>query len=213
LWVKDKEAGNMIRIKRRYTGRVIKEVDATSLVNADLRATNLRAADLQDANLLGANLQFADLWGADLRGADLRDADLRDADLRYTNSQGADLRAADLRGTGLNFAKLQDANLQNANLRNANLHRAKLQRANLQDTNLQNTNLRWVLGDGKRIKTIDDHYRIVIMLECGVMAIGCEQHSVDEWMNFSDEEIDKMDIYALYWWKTWKPRIQQLIAS
>jgi hypothetical protein len=46
-----------------------------------------------------------------------------------------------------------------------------------------------------------------------VMAIGCEQHSIDKWMNFSDEEIDKMDTNALQWWEVWKPRIQQLIAG
>jgi uncharacterized protein YjbI with pentapeptide repeats len=163
----------MIQIKHRYTGIVIKEVDATSLVNANLQGADLRDADLQNADLQHANLQGADLWNVDLRCADL---------------QGADLRGADLWG-----AILQDTNLK--------------------DTNLQDTNLRWVLGDGKRIKTIDDHYRIVIMLECGVMAIGCEQHSIDEWMNFSDKEIDKMDTDALQWWKVWKPRIQQLIVG
>jgi hypothetical protein len=88
-----------------------------------------------------------------------------------------------------------------------------LQYTNLQGADLYSTNIRLVVGDGKRIKTIDDYYRIVIMQEYGVMAIGCEQHSIDEWMNFSDEEIDKMDAGALQWWKVWKPRIQQLIAD
>jgi hypothetical protein len=173
----------MIQIKHRYTGDVIKEVAAASLVNVDLRATNLRAADLQDANLLGANLR-----GADLRGAYLRDAYLRYADLR-------------------------DANLQDTNLQGANLKQAELQRANLLGADLCSTNIRWVLGDGKRIKTIIDQYMIVIMLEYGVMAIGCEQHNIDKWMNFSDKEIDKMYTDALHWWKVWKPRIQQLIVN
>jgi hypothetical protein len=183
----------MIQIKLRYSGKVIKEVDATSLVNADLRGANLRGADLRGADLRCAYLRDTDLLGADLRGADLRCADLRCADLG-----GASLRGADLRG----------ANLQGADLRNAHL-----QDTNLQDTNLQDADLRWALGDGKIIKTISVHYRIVIMLEYGVMAIGCEQHSIDEWMNFSDEEIDKMDTDALQWWKVWKPRIQQLICE
>jgi hypothetical protein len=78
---------------------------------------------------------------------------------------------------------------------------------------LQYADIRWVSGDGKRIKTIIDQYIIVIILDCGVMAIGCEQHSIDEWMNFSDEEIDKMDTGALHWWKGGKPCIQQLIAG
>jgi hypothetical protein len=178
----------MIQIKHRSTGKVIKEVDATLLMDADL----------EGAYLWGANLRFANLQYANLQGADLLDADLQCAALQYANLQCAALQNADLR----------DANLQGANLWNADL-----QYANLKDTNLQNTNLRWVLGDGKRIKTTIDRYRIVIMQEYGVMAIGCEQHGIDEWMNFSDGEIDKMDADALRWWEVWKPRIQQLIAG
>jgi uncharacterized protein YjbI with pentapeptide repeats len=158
----------MIKIKHRHTGTTIKEVDDTSLVNANLEGVNLQDAYLRDTDLRNANLQFADLQGADLQGADLRLADLQ-------------------------YAILQDTNLK--------------------DTNLQNTNLRWVLGDGKRIKTTIDRYRIVIMQEYGVMAIGCKQYSIDKWMNFSNAEISKMDAGALQWWKEWKPRIQQLIAG
>jgi hypothetical protein len=198
LLVKDKEAGNMIQIKHRSTGKVIKEVDAASLVNA-----NLQYADLRDAYLRGTNLWGADLWCADLRNADLWSADLWSADLRNTDLQNADLLVANLRG----------ANLQDTNLQHANLQHARLQRVNLLGADLYGANIRWALGDGKRIKTIDDRYRIVIMLEYGVMAIGCEQHSIDEWMNFSDEEINKMDTDAIQWWKEGKPRIQQLIAG
>ena len=56
-----------VKIKNRYTGDVVKLVDAETLQNADLR---------------GADLRGADLWGADLRGADLRGANLRGADLK-----------------------------------------------------------------------------------------------------------------------------------
>ena len=157
----------MIQIKHRSTEKVIKEVDATSLVNADLRC-----ADLRSANLQYADLQYADLHGANLQRVNLEGAELLGADLRYAN----------------------------------------LQRANLQHADLRGVNIRWALGDEKRIKTIIDQYKIVIMLEYGIMAIGCEQHTIDEWMNFSDEEIDNMDLGALRWWKIWKPKIQQSIA-
>jgi hypothetical protein len=100
----------MIPIKNRFTGEVMKEVDA-----ANLRGANLRGANLYGANLYGANLGGADLRGADLGGADLRDANLRDANLYGADLGGADLRDADLR----------DANLYGANLRDANLYRAK----------------------------------------------------------------------------------------
>ena len=62
----------MIQIKSRFTGNVLKEVDAADLRGANLRATNLRAADLCGADLgyadlLGANLGYADLCGEKLK--------------------------------------------------------------------------------------------------------------------------------------------------
>jgi len=93
------EYAKMIEIKNRWSGAVIRVVDAANLRDADLRDADLRGADLCGADLCGADLRDADLRDADLRGADLcgadlRDADLRDADLRDANLCGADLRDA-----------------------------------------------------------------------------------------------------------------------
>lgn len=57
----------VIQIKSRFTGNVLKEVDA-----ADLRAADLRGAYLCDANLRGADLCYANLRGADLCGEKLK---------------------------------------------------------------------------------------------------------------------------------------------
>ena len=102
----------MIQIKSRFTGNVLKEVDA-----ADLRAANLRAADLCAADLRAADLRAADLCGANLRGANLRAADLRDADMRDAELCGADLRAANLRGADLRGADLRGADLRGEKLK------------------------------------------------------------------------------------------------
>jgi hypothetical protein len=101
----------VIQIKSRFTGDVLKEVDAANLRGADLRDANLRGADLR-----GANLCAADLRGADLCGADLRDANLRGADLCGADLCGADLRDANLRGADLCGADLRAANLRGADL-------------------------------------------------------------------------------------------------
>ena len=102
----------MIQIKSRFTGNVLKEVDA-----ANLRAANLRAADLCAADLRAADLRAADLCGANLRGANLRAADLRDADMRDAELCGADLRAANLRGADLRGADLRGADLRGEKLK------------------------------------------------------------------------------------------------
>ena len=70
----------MIKIKNRYTGEIVRTVDADTLRDADLRGAYLSDADLSGADLSGANLR-----GADLRGAYLRDADLSGANLRGAN--------------------------------------------------------------------------------------------------------------------------------
>jgi hypothetical protein len=37
--------------------------------------------------------------------------------------------------------------------------------------------------------------------------IGCKKHAIDEWANFTDEEIDDMDEEALGFWKEHKELI------
>ena len=73
----------MVEIKHRWSGKVIKMVDADNLCGADLCGADLCGADLRGANLYGA-----DLCGADLRGANLCDADLRGAK-RYMDGEPA----------------------------------------------------------------------------------------------------------------------------
>jgi len=34
--------------------------------------------------------------------------------------------------------------------------------------------------------------------------IGCQRHTLEEWQNFSDKEINDMHSEALNWWKKWK---------
>ena len=95
-----------IEIKHRYTGEVIKVVDAESLINVDLSRANLDGANLVRANLDGANLVRANLVGANLYGANL---------------YGANLYGANLVGANLYGANLVRANLVRANLVGANL--------------------------------------------------------------------------------------------
>ncbi len=99
----------LYRIKSRFTGSVLFELDCGSLKLC------LEAAVEDGANLDGAYLHDADLHGAYLRGANLDGADLDGADLR-----GADLRGADLRGADLDGAYLHGADLRGAYLRDAN---------------------------------------------------------------------------------------------
>jgi hypothetical protein len=155
------EATNTIKIKQRWSARIIFECAMTAEVSvldfgarlgfavkkafeggADLRGADLGGANLRDANLRGANLRDADLVGANLGGAHLRDANLGGADLRDADLRSADLRSADLRGANLGGANLRDADLRGADLRGANLGGADLRDADLVGANLRGANLR-----------------------------------------------------------------------
>ena len=164
-------------------------------------------ADLSGANLIGADLSDADLRDADLSDADLRYADLRRADLRY-----AILRYAILRRAVLLDADLSDAILRRAVLLDADLSDADLRRADLLDADLRRADLRYVVGNGGAEMTcLQDRWPVVITKD--VIAIGCQQHPVQDWWDFSDEQIAEMDQKALEWWRTRKPILKALYEA
>ena len=119
------------------------------------------------------------LRGADLGGADLYGADLYGADLRGANLRGADLGGADLGGADLGGANLRDADLGGANLRDADLRDADLRGAAIV-----------IYGMTWTIQIAKNHIRI-----------GCQSHSLEKWINFTDDEIDSMHSDALNFWK------------
>ena len=161
---------------------------------------NLSSANLSSANLRSANLRFADLSSADLRSANLRSANLRSADLRSANLSSANLRSADL----------SSADLRSADLSSADLSSADLSSADLRSADLLGNRLWSLTGNSENIKSIqNDKYDICYTDK--VMQIGCEQHGINNWFNFDDDRISKMDSGALEWWKLWKPTLKNII--
>ena len=80
---------------------------------------------------------------------------------------------------------LQAAVKSGADLRGANLDGEKLTK-----TPLQLNNLKWFV-------LISDKY----------LRIGCQRFTIEEWKNFDDETIVKMDFAALKFWRKWKASI------
>ena len=169
-------------IKNRWTGEVLFTYEAPEGMESGMIARHaVETAIAQDANLRGANLVDANLRGANLVDADLQDANLRGADLEDADLEDANLRGANLQDADLQGANLVDANLRGANLRGANLRGAK-------NAPMIITGLLWtVYIDGT-----------------GMMRIGCQNHSVEDWKNFTDEKISAMDSKALTFWNQYK---------
>ena len=140
-------------------------------------------AYLEGADLRGADLRSANLWGAYLWGAHLEGADLRGANLRSAYLEGADLEGADLEGADLWGAYLWGADLRSANLRGANL---------------SNT----IYEKDIPIIINTEYYNIVKTKK--FIQIGCKKHTLEEWKNFTNKEIEKMDKNALVFWEKYK---------
>lgn len=179
-----------IEIKNRFSGEVIFSHDQeNNSVKITVELAVREKADLHSANLRSADLRYANLRYADLRSADLSYANLRSANLRYANLRFADLRFADLSYADLSYADLRSADLRSADLGSADLI---------------------CYGDMKFIFTMQlDSWPIGFTKD--TLQIECQKHPIDDWRNFSDEQIEHMDSNALAWWKKWKAPLLAII--
>ena len=91
-----------------------------------------------------------------------------------------------------------------------NLSNADLYSANLSNADLSDANFRWCVGDGKIILSMQVTQWGIAFTKTH-LAIRCKQYSIEEWRNFNDDEISKMNYGALEWWKKWKDFIFQAI--
>jgi uncharacterized protein YjbI with pentapeptide repeats len=143
-------------------------------------------------NLQGANLQGANLKNAIMERANLQGANMQYIDMERSRLQNASMQGVNMQGANLKNAKMQRADLSLANMQNAYLHKTNLTDANLTGTDLTGVVLWRCIGDGKRIKNIDGLlYPIAYTSE--VLQIGCINHTFEEWKNFTEEEIYRMD--------------------
>ena len=143
-----------------------------------------------------------EMSGADLQGADLTGADLRGADLTRAYLIWADLRGANLRDANLQEAYLQGADLQGADLTGANLRGADLQGAYLKGTNTI------LIVESDATSNYD------IFMTPAHVKIGCQWHTINDWFDFDDKTILKMDgKKAKKFWDLWKPILMQMAKS
>jgi hypothetical protein len=94
----------------------------------------------------------------------------------------------------------------------ADLRDADLRGADLRGADLRDADLRGAIGNGEEIKTIQTEiWPIVYTQDC--MAIGCVQHSIEDWFAFDDKHIKAMDEYALAFWRKWRPILQAIMEE
>ncbi len=174
-----------MKILNRFNDNVIYENSNTKSVkelvelalkdNVNLSGANLSGADLSGAYLSGANLSGADLSGAYLSGADLSGADLSGAYLSGANLSGANLSGADLSGADLSGAYLFAANLSGAYLSGAYLFAA-----NLFGAYIIYNDKKYSIKNSLKIEF--QFNRHIATYFNGFIKIGCEFHTVQEWV-------------------------------
>jgi len=78
------------------------------------------------------------------------------------------------------------------------------ERANLRSADLSSADLRFLhSANGKELACMNaGKYQVVLSKE--KIAIGCKFFTVEEWKEFDDDKISKMDDGSLEWWKQWK---------
>jgi len=99
-----------------------------------------------------------------------------------------------------------------ANLRGANLRGADLSGANLSGANLSGARLFNCIGNMGQVKSAQfDQWCLTWTHD--TLQIGCQNHPIEDWKNFTDEQISKMDSGALKWWKKYKEIIFALLEA
>ena len=89
--------------------------------------------------------------------------------------------------------------LDKISLRGAYLRDADLRGADLRDANLRGADLRGAGLSGAAIVIYGMMWPIQITKNC--IKIGCQSHTLDDWVDFDDDEISKMHDNALEFWK------------
>ena len=118
---------------------------------------------------------------------------------------------ANLSGADLSGADLSDAVLSGADLSGADLSGANLSGADLSSANLSGADLSYTKSTVPLLSSTFGMYAVTLVGEN--LRIECQQHSVQEWSQMSDGQINKMDRHALSWWKKFKGPVLGLVSA
>lgn len=195
--------------------------------HANLYGQDLREYNLVGVNLAGANLCGADMSCMDLAGANFTGAQMTGVKLMGANLEGAKLVNVNMNGATLNHARCIRANLSGATLcgvtaidvnftrvnaefvdfRDSDFTDSSFFGANLRATDFRNTTHVRATWPKKTNLIYGERYFIMVSNGDWVRA-GCQSYSAEDWRQFSEKDIHKMDIvYALKYY----PRLLDII--
>lgn len=130
------------------------------------------------------------------------------------NWQGSSLDKANFQSSLLASSNFSHACLREVNFSNAQLRWSNFTGACMTGVNLEGADLRYCTGNGKEIKSLAiDDWSIVYTHD--MLYIGCKMYPIQQWWDFSDDEIQMMDVLAnsLGWWKKNKECLRLVIDT
>jgi uncharacterized protein YjbI with pentapeptide repeats len=99
-----------------------------------------------------------------------------------------------------------------ADLRNADLRSADLRSADLRGSDIRGVNLRGAIGNMEQIKSAQ-FSKWEVVWTADVLAIGCQQHSIERWRSADSRWIAVMDNNATEWWERYRDLVFALIDT
>jgi hypothetical protein len=86
----------------------------------------------------------------------------------------------------------------------SSLKGANFTNARLIDTLIVDSKINGLIGNAIELKSMQVETYQVAYYD-NILAIGCEQKTIEEWKNITREELIKLDgFYAVSWWKKWE---------
>lgn len=144
-----------------------------------------------------ADFSNKEIDGKDFSGELLMWAIFKDTTFKNCNFECSSMEYMD--ALGAKFLK--------CNLKLSSLSRSKLAGAVFVDSDLNG-----VVGNGKQLITISSERWPIAYTETHLQ-IACERHTIEEWWDFTDDQIAAMSKHALTWWKNWKPILKKAIED
>lgn len=196
------------------------------LSDLNLSYTNFINVDLSSVNFCDSNLNHSNMLNVDLTHSILKNTNLSSSDLSHSDLSHCNASNSNFRNTNLSYTKLCSMNLYYASLNNSNLHYSDLSGTDLSRTDLSGTNLtgcklEYTILEGAYLENTTGNMKELksLFLETypvcytsTILQIGCEQHKIADWWNFSNSTITAMGgRKALKFWRKYKDFIRMTI--
>jgi uncharacterized protein YjbI with pentapeptide repeats len=179
-----------------------KNLQHTTFNNVNLTNTNFEGTNLNSTLFEDCTCEYTYFNDATLIGASFYDSELHFTDFREIIGWGLSFHRNQFFHVSFNGAVLEDSSFDEQNLF----------KTYFTDANLKNISLRETIGNAREIKSGQlDQWNFAYTVE--MLHIGWENHPIEQWWEFTDADIAKMEDLTPCWWERWKNILKMIIET